>query len=378
VTRSGRNVAVVGIVLLVSGALTGYPELIGFAAACIAALMVGMATVLIRPEIEASRIVTPSRVTEGTSARAVIAVSNTGRRTALPLVVQEQAPTGRLDLRVPSLAPGSSVEVSCTLNDLRRGVYLVGPAKIDRCDLLRSISVTQTRLDASTLHVHPRYCLLDCSRIERSPSAEGVTFENAPRDGAEFHSLRKYETGDDLRLVHWKASARAGTLMLRNNVLPQESSLTVALDTSDVYEREGFEEAVRVAASLCVSARADDIPVSLRTTRGDAPNVEGPRLGGSVLLDYLAAVRASSNDRGLAALADVVPRRSGGTLLVVTGQPGGRALAILGILRRSYRSRVVVQIGDPSTALPVMPGVTLLSAESLDDFQSAWNAGAVR
>jgi uncharacterized protein (DUF58 family) len=378
VTRTGRNVAVIGILLLVCGALTGYPELLGFGAACIAALIVGTATVLIRPEIEASRTVTPSRVTEGTSAYAVVAVTNTGRHTTLPLVVHEQAPKGGLDLRVPSLAPGSSVEVSSALNDLRRGVYLVGPSKIDRCDPLRLISVTQMRLDASTLHVHPRYCFLDCAQIERSPSAEGVVLQNAPREGAEFHSLRKYESGDDLRLVHWKASARAGTLMLRNNVLPQESSLIVALDTSDVYAGDSFEEAVRVAASLCISARADEIPVSLRTTRGDAPSGEGPRLGGSALLDYLAAVRASSSDRGLVALAGVVPKRSGGSLVVVTGQPGGRALATLEFLRRRYRSRVVVQVGEPATALPEMRGVSLFSVASLDDFQSAWNGGAVR
>jgi uncharacterized protein (DUF58 family) len=194
----------------------------------------------------------------------------------------------------------------------------------------------------------------------------------------EFHGLREYEPGNDLRLVHWKASARVGTLLVRDNVLPYEPRLTVVLDTSDVYSGDCFEEAVRITASMCVSARTDDIPVSLRSTGGGAPATETSGPGGTAYLDCLSGVNVSKDDLGLLSLSRLLSRASGETLVVVTGRPPPRALAQLSTARRRYPRVIVTQVGDAATGVASLKGVTLVSVGSLDDLESAWNGGGLR
>ena len=160
--------------------------------------------------------------------------------------------------------------------------------------------------------------------------------------------------------------------MIRDNVVPQEPRVTVVLDTSDVYGRESFEEAVRIVASLCFSACADNIPVSLRTTQGEAPIGGATGQRAAAFLDFLAAARPSRDDRGLGSIARIVAGTSGGSLVVVTGQPGGPSLAQLSLVAPRYRQVMAAQVGDPATALAKLSGVTLFSVESLEDFEVAW------
>ena len=73
--------------------------------------------------------------------------------------------------------------------------------------------------------------------------------------GTEFHALRDYIEGDDLRQVHWRASARSENLKVREVEPDGLRRCTVALDdTTGEYSPEGFERAVSVAASAIASA----------------------------------------------------------------------------------------------------------------------------
>jgi uncharacterized protein (DUF58 family) len=191
--------------------------------------------------------------------------------------------------------------------------------------------------------------------------------------------LRKYETGNDLRLVHWKASARAGTLMVRNNVVPHEPQLTTVLDTkSDSYAGDDFEHAVRIVASLCVAARRSGVPMLLRTTGGDAASSDRPSLGGSPVLDLMASVVPSTREAGLGWLPTLAPRQAGLSLVVVTGQPGPTALRAVSMVYQRYEQVTLVQVGDPSTSTRSVPGAFVMSVASSSEFESAWNKAITR
>jgi uncharacterized protein (DUF58 family) len=73
----------------------------------------------------------------------------------------------------------------------------------------------------------------------------------------EFKSLRDYAVGDDLRMVHWKASARLDKLVIRETDSLADLHLTVVLDLwADSYSDDGFERAVSATASRATSSRA--------------------------------------------------------------------------------------------------------------------------
>ncbi len=378
-TGAGRNMGAAGLLLLLAGLITRYPEVVGCGLACLAALGTAAAVaVTCRPSVVVSRHLEQSRVTEGTSARVVVSFTNVGRRRSLPLVARGRFDNYAFEVGIPSLGPRTSREASCVLETSRRGVYPVGPFTVGRCDPLRLVRIVQSELPASVLWVHPRTCKLGPLPAGRSSAVDGPTFDASPRGGVTFHSLRKYETGNDLRLVHWKASARAGTLLVRNNVVPSEPRLTVILDNDGGgYAGDTFEEAVRITASLCMTASHAGVPVSLRTTRGELASTERPGREGAGLLDLLATTETYEPGSGRAWLATRAGHLPGLSLIFVTGRVGSGTLEALRIVCRRSRSVTVVQVCDPTESAPI-PGAAVIAVRSADGFESAWKKTAAR
>ena len=92
-----------------------------------------------------------------------------------------------------------------------------------------------------------------CSIWQGSPSGD-------------FLTLREYTSGDDLRHVHWKSSAKTGDLMIRQSEHRRESGAFLLLDTrSGAASEQDFEKMVGAAASLCVASRNHRMPLHLAT-----------------------------------------------------------------------------------------------------------------
>ena len=84
----------------------------------------------------------------------------------------------------------------------------------------------------------------DPQATARHPNALG-------RAGDDFYALRPYQVGDDLRRVHWPATAHNDELMIRQHELPWQERTTVLLDVrATAHVRESFELAVSAAASI--------------------------------------------------------------------------------------------------------------------------------
>lgn len=88
------------------------------------------------------------------------------------------------------------------------------------------------------------------THLLRQLSAGGVVPARRRGRGSDLHNLRDYRAGDDPRLVHWKSSAKTGTLTVR------EMEAETSLDTRIVLPSGGdpaqLEETVAEAASLAV------------------------------------------------------------------------------------------------------------------------------
>ena len=94
---------------------------------------------------------------------------------------------------------------------------------------------------------------------------DGATASSCPSDLA-FHALREYVPGDDLRHVHWRSSAKAGELLVRQYHETRRGHVTILVDDVRAsYPRPAdFELAVSVAASIALRAVRDDFDTSLR------------------------------------------------------------------------------------------------------------------
>jgi uncharacterized protein (DUF58 family) len=213
-----------------------------------------------------------------------------------------------------------------------------------------------------------------------SPDMDGPTSDSAPRGGVAFHSLRPYVRGDDLRLVHWPSTAKSGQMMVRNNVVPNEPTMVVVLDTSAApYTDDFFEDAVRVAASLAVSGRVHGFPVDLLTTAGRRVPAGRGAESADKALDLLAEVEPQDDDPGLSALPTFSPREVGTVLGVVTGQAAPEALAAVSAIRRHYSVVSVVQVGERfGRPAPRVDGALVVNVRTSDEFAATWLRGSSR
>ena len=102
----------------------------------------------------------------------------------------------------------------------------------------------------------------------------GVPSDQVSMSDLAFHALREYVPGDDLRHVHWRSSARAGQLLVRQYHDTRRTHATLLVDTRrDAYAESDFELALSVAASLTTR-----LPVTATTSRSSAAShVGGPR-----------------------------------------------------------------------------------------------------
>ncbi len=374
-TRNGWWFAALSVVLLVAGAVLSYRELVILGVALLACLLAAALSMLIRPELEVQRDVSPSRVTEGEGASGVITITNVGRRRCAPVQATEVIGTSSVRMTLPSMPAGGTHSTHYLLPTERRGCYTIGPLHIGRSDPLSLVNVSHADSAEATLWVLPTIHKANPIPTGRSQELEGPTSNSAPRGGIAFHSLREYAPGDDPRLIHWRSTARTGTLMVRHTVITNEPRLLIVLDTSsESYDEMSFEDAVRVAASL-VSAGADKrYPTEFRSTGGIYGSVDPTGLGLSDVMDKLAAVQPSTSDPGLQSLTSLVPPRNRGVSLgVVTGQPGVDQARTVGRVRSLFDMATIVQVGERFERPPLtVTGVLSVNASTSAEWAKVW------
>ncbi len=364
-----------GLGLVVAGWALSYVELSVVGAALLLCLAVAALWLLSRARLEVSRVVEPDRVTTGEDAVAWLTYRNLARRRSAPLIAREQFGTRLVEVALLPLNSGQTATTSYALPTTRRGRFTVGPLTVGATDVFGLIQATATRGELATLIVHPRVHQIEPLPSGRSRDLEGSSTGQAPSGGIAFHSLREYVRGDDLRLVHWRASAKAGTLLVRHNVDTVSPRTAVLLDTrADAYEDDEFELAVSLAASVVAASVRHHVAVQFHTTCGRSVSV-APGASGQDALDVLAELELSHQGD----LVDVVSSRRfdrhGVSLAVITGRAhaGEGAEALLSGGRHRLMNLVLVG-ADPEDPHTTWGDGLVIGCRTPDEFVAGWEA----
>ena len=362
----------------------GYPELAVPGIAGVLALAVAVFWVVRSPGVEVLRDLAPERVARGDAAIAVLTCSRRGRWGGAGMRAVDRFGAAEVSVPLPAPRRGESSTQSYSVPTTRRGDVVVGPLRLVTSDPFGLLSRSRAQGGTRTLRVLPRTVSLAAAPSGRLRSPDGPGADRAAGSVA-FHTLRQYEFGDDLRQIHWRTSARTGTLMVRALADTGLPRTVVVLDTRAMAyaSADDFELAVDVAASVTLAAARPGFPLVLAC--GDQVFVEGHAAAATVL-DRLAEVQLDDATDDRSPLALVRSARGRGALTVVTGDARPAALEPLAGFQAEFDAVTVVTVG--SAELPGSPtahraafagrGSLVLHVTDLAEFAAAWQRRAAR
>jgi uncharacterized protein (DUF58 family) len=318
-TLRGRCLVAGGVTLCLLGALLGERALVQLALFVLALPVlsaVGVARQRFR--LASRRTVSPARLPRGGDADVLLEITNTDRRAGGLWELTEQLPTElgrRPRFVVERLSSGATAALRYQLHGGRRGRFPLGPLRLRLVDPFGLVLRTAAGSDTAALVVVPRVRPLSGAGGLAGGGANGGegTRRSIAVHGEDDVSTREYRHGDDLRMVHWRATARTGELMVRLEERPWRSAATLLLDTRGVTHLTGgsvagppgdpapptdtLEWVVEAAASIGTHLLRRGAGLRVVTDTGELSGL-GSRgaMGADELLDRLAELTPSRLD----------------------------------------------------------------------------------
>lgn len=273
VTGAGWVIGLLAIALLVAGPSLRWRELLigGFFLAFV--LLLAVVFVVGRQPLVARLDLARERVIVGERANGYLTLTNPSAQRTRSLVVEFPVGAGRAAFELPSLAPGAVHEELFAIPTAHRAVLDVGPVVAVRADPLGFLRRERHLSRMDTLYVHPKTLRVEGSAAGLVRDLEGRTVPKVSDNDVSFHALRGYVAGDDRRHIHWKSSAKTGTLMVRQFEETRRSHLLTMVSSrlEDYASDDEFEMAISVAGSLGTQALADGQQLSAVSSHGTLP-----------------------------------------------------------------------------------------------------------
>ncbi len=380
-TRRGWSLFGAAVGLLAAGRLLGTVELSSLGLCALALIAGAWWWTRTRPTpITLTRSVHPSRVHVGGAARVDLEVVARGSSTQL--AITDAFDHGRRAARFlsPALDPAQRCRAAYRIPTDRRGRFAIGPAAVGIADPFGLTSRTIIFPATDDVTVRPRiHDLLPVGGAPgpRRSAADRRAVVPVPASAPdEFLALREYQTGDDLRRVHWRSTARLGEFMVREDESSWRPETVLLLDNrSPAYRADDYEAAIEAFASIGVRLLRSGRGCEIVTTDGRRLGVgPGGHTGSEArLLDELATIALDPEPEPTASLAAYRANTRRGLLVVVTGSPTdvGRFLALAG-----PGAPVVLVTTDPEHVAPA-PSVTILDGRP-GALLDAWNTAMTR
>lgn len=331
-TRRGGVLLVAGAVIVVAALAFDLRDLLlpGFVAIAVPLVALG-AIGLWRPELGVVRRFEPAVAPAGTASTVLLTVRNLGARVVDGAVWTDEAPAGHYppeESVLPAIGPyerilrsgDDTARLAYRLHLPRRGVHLVGPVRVHTTDPFGLARAGRAYGPAREIVVTPRVTPLGPGGAGSASIDGGLhSLMRRTHPNSDELTAREYRHGDPYRRVHWRATARRGELMVRQEeqrgdpeaVLVLDTGLAGRLRSSEEVEldgtvlRHGFELGVELAASIGVRLLEEGFRLRFGETSDprESPSESGgfllfPALGGeSPFLEHLARIDRPAEPR---------------------------------------------------------------------------------
>lgn len=357
-----EGVVYLGIMLVIAiGALTGGNPDTGNMLLLVFGMMAGpfvlngWVVVAMLTRITVRRI-SPQTAQAGTWFTVEISLKNSKRFLSSRLVEVRDLVVGqrlRIEPRVTFVRVGPQTERTgqYELCIPQRGIYTLGPLRVSsRFPLGIGERGTMVTADGELL-VYPSIgrLLPGWKRRERE-LAESSSRANS-RMGIfddEFHSIRGYRPGDNPRAIHWRSSARQGTVMVKEHQQHREAELIILLDllATPEFTEDLQERAVSLAATLCVEQTRHASAGTYRLAIAGKKLINLEVTGGSRFRDAAMRALAVCETSTKASLAEMLlavchgPISTNSRFVLITPRPEAARLLSESIARESMKNEI--------------------------------------
>jgi uncharacterized protein (DUF58 family) len=386
-TTRGRAFVSAGVTSVVCALLLGLDDLARVGGLLVVLpLLTGVVVTRGKHRLGLSRTVAPTRIAAGQPARVELSLSNEGRSPTGLLLLEEQVPYAlgvRPRFIIDRMGSRWRRMVSYTVRSDVRGRFTLGPMTVRVNDPFGLVELDRTFHATTSLVVTPPVVELPPIPLSGVWTGSG---DNRPRDfaggSAEDVTVRDYRQGDELRRVHWRASAHAGELMVRREEQPWQSRATLFVDNRRHVHRgagpaASLEYAVSAAASIAVHLTQRGFRVRLVTAEGTdtshtwhehgaVASEAGPLLESLAVLQPVARVGLD-----ISWLSDAQPT---GLLIAVLGETPAADAPALARMQHAAHNPLALTLdvdrwvrggggADPGSGSPLSASVGLLLAK---------------
>lgn len=262
---------------------------------------------------------------------------------------------------------------SYTLLLRRRGIYAIGPAKVDSGDLLGIFEKVTTLETHQYLTVFPS--LFPFERLNfptEDPFGDKRSIRPLYEDPNCSMGIREYRPEDSFRRIHWPATAQTGKLQVKVFQPITGKIIVICLNVTTFehhwqgVKSELLEHLVKIAASIADEGIRRGYKVGLISNgclaHADQPFRIPPGRSPqqlAILLEALAGVTFVVTSNFERFLIREVPRiQYGATLVVLTSIITGELAPTLIQLKRHERRITLYSIADDEP--PIMPGIQIV------------------
>ncbi len=237
--------------------------------------------------IETERHVTARDLEIGEDLIVTVAVRNQKALPTIWLVAEDIIPRGLEAAgtwaRAVLLMPFASTRLQYRLRPTRRGFFRIGPALFESGDFFGLNRRFATGEDAAYVTVYPKIIPLAQYAIPTSkPMGETVVKRRLVEDATRLAGVREYRTGDPMRRIHWRATARTGALHSRVYEYSTLIGANIILDFGREAwgeDRSRAELAVTAAASVASHIADRRQQVGFVSNGGDASDIMPREIG---------------------------------------------------------------------------------------------------
>jgi uncharacterized protein (DUF58 family) len=356
-TARGWLVITVGLALWATSSALGADALASLGFGMIALVAISVVVVRLgKHDVKVSRSIAPERAQAGRPVVVQLHLENKGRGSAPLLLLEDHVGSelsGRARFAVRGIEARGNRSTSYELRPPRRGRYEIGPLQITITDPFGVARLTSSASGTSQFLAFPRTEQLILPKDSGSRRTITTSARRQPTGshGEDFYTLREYVEGDDLRRIHWPATAKRDRYMIRQEETPWHARATILLDDrAGAHTVAGWERAVEVAASMCDLYHRSGYAYRLTPCIGYGVASGRGSDHYHRCLDLLATIETSHSDATdpmLKKLAELEAHSAvEGVLIAVTGVTSLEQAHAL--TRAARRFKMVVSVGIPA------------------------------